>query len=147
MKAKLFRIRRMAPSDSPEVIGMLNRHFPHVGMTGEKLEQRLGKGAVFFVAESGGKILGFADLRMGKNALVRGLAVEEKWRGSGVGTALLEKAVEEARKKGYGTVYIKVQPENLEAVRVYQKIGFAAVREMAGKDGKPILLMRKRLEN
>ncbi len=142
----MFRIRRMAAPDRSEVIEMLNWHFPHVGMTGKKLEEKLGKGAVFFVAESGGKIVGFADLRMGKNALVRGLAVEKEWRGSGVGTALLEKAVEEARKKGYASVWIKTQAKNEGAVRVYRKIGFAAVRDTAGKMGETLLLMKKRLE-
>jgi len=142
----LFRTRRIAPDDYPEVIALLNRHFPHVGMTEEKLLGRLERGARFFVAESGGRIAGFVDLRLGKGALIRGLAVGGGWRGSGVGTALLEKAVACAKGEGYSSVYIKVQQGNEKAVRVYQKMGFAAVSETAGKMGEPLLLMRKKLE-
>jgi len=125
---------------------MLNRHFPHVEMNEEKLLGRLEKGAVFFVAENNGKIIGFVDLRLGGSVLVRGLAVEPRWRGKGVGSALLEKVIGFARKEGRSAVWIKVQPGNLEAVKIYQKAGFVPSQEITAKNGEQLLLMKRKLE-
>ena len=55
------------------------------------------------------------------------LAVSLPYRNQGVGTALIEKAKELAKKKGIGVVTLAVEPEN-KAKRLYQKLGFAYQR-------------------
>ncbi len=136
----------MAKKDENEVISILGKHFPHVGMTPEKLAFRISRGARFFVADEGGQVVGFCELRLGKNALLRGIAVEAGARGSGAGTALIEKAVEEARKEGRKRLYLKVEQANDQAIRVYGRMGFAVVREVVGKLGEMLFLMKKELE-
>lgn len=142
----MFRVRRMTQGDYGEVLSLLNEHFPHVGATVEKLTDRLARGAHFFVAESGGRVIGFVDLQMGRSAFVRGLAVAKRWRGKGVGTALLERAIAHARKEGKRFIYIKVRTSNEKAIRVYQKKGFVIIREKLGVTGEPLFVMRKGLE-
>lgn len=49
-------------------------------------------------------------------------------RGMGVGRALLHAFVEESRSKGYRSVVLSVEKENLAAVAMYEKAGFRVIR-------------------
>ena len=119
-----FSIRSMQPSDEPAVIALLNLHFPRVQMTPAKLHARLERGARFFVAEENGSIIGFADLRVGRRALLRGLAVQAEKRGRGVGSALVQAAVAEACTLGFKLFWVEALAEDVNAVRFYEKNGF-----------------------
>ena len=144
---KMFKARRMRDGDEDAVIRLLNLNFPHVAMTGEKLLLRLSKGSRFFVADEGGKVVGFCELRLGKNALLRGIAVKTGLREKGAGTVLVQKAVGEARKIGRRSLYVKVEVGNEKALRVYGNMGFAIRREIVSRMGERLYLMRKDLEN
>ncbi|QLG37359.1 GNAT family N-acetyltransferase [Paenibacillus sp. E222] len=52
-----------------------------------------------------------------------GMAVIETARGKGIGTLLIQEALEEARKRGIEAVSLSVDPDN-EAIRLYQRFGF-----------------------
>ena len=143
----MFKVRGMGEKDEDEVIGLLNATFPHVGMTREKLKSRLLRGARFFVAVSGEKVVGFADLRLGKYALLRGIGVNAGWKGKGVGAALLNRAVDEAKVLGKDRVWLKVRVDNSEAVKLYRENGFAVKHEEMDRQGGRVCLMVKRLEN
>ena len=53
----------------------------------------------FVIAESEGKLVGVVGLELyGESALLRSAAVEESWRGSGVGRVLVERALDVARQ-------------------------------------------------
>ena len=58
---------------------------------------------------------GFADL---------GMAVARDWRGRGVGSALLEAAVDWARARGLHKLSLSVFPHNDAAIALYRKHGF-----------------------
>ena len=53
-----------------------------------------------------------------------GIAVDEKFRGQGVGSLLLNKGIKVARKMGCERVVLDVALDNLGAKRLYEKIGF-----------------------
>ena len=144
---KMFKIRRMAKKDLEVVVGILNSHFPHIGMTAERMLERVATGSHFFVAEEGSEIAGFCELRIGRAALLRGIAVKAGVRGKGIGTALVKRAVLEARKFGVGKLWARVETANVAAVRFYENLGFAVKGETVGKTGMRMYLMRKGLEN
>ena len=53
----------------------------------------------FIVAESEGRLIGVVGLELyGGSALLRSAAVEESWRGSGVGRVLVDRALDMARQ-------------------------------------------------
>ncbi len=52
------------------------------------------------------------------------LAVDEKCRGRGIGTFILENSLELARDKGCKRVVLDVDPKNEGAKRLYQRFGF-----------------------
>jgi len=52
-----------------------------------------------------------------------GMAVIETARGKGIGTRLIQAALDEARKRGIDAVSLSVDPDN-DAIRLYRRFGF-----------------------
>jgi diamine N-acetyltransferase len=100
-------------------------------------ERELGTpGMVTILAESAGRLIGFAQLRFGPPpACVEGRApielqrfyVDGPWQGRGVAQALLEATVAEALARGAATLWLGVWERNERARRFYQRCGFVDV--------------------
>jgi ribosomal protein S18 acetylase RimI-like enzyme len=83
------------------------------------------------VAELDGRLIGYIKLGhptpLLSNAHVRqiqGLAVDAQARGRGVGRALLDAAMEEARRQGALRITLRVLGHNAPARRLYEAAGF-----------------------
>lgn len=88
------------------------------------------------VAEVDGQIAGFAVLLGGE---LDGLFVEPvQWR-RGIGTALVEAAVHEARRRGVSLVTVVASPE---ARAFYEKCGFAVEGETETRFGPAVRMSR-----
>ena len=82
-----------------------------------------------FVARVDGNIVGSLTLVIfriptGIRAWIEDVVVDESARGHGVGEALNQAAIEEARRKGAVTVDLTSRPSREAANRLYQRIGF-----------------------
>jgi ribosomal protein S18 acetylase RimI-like enzyme len=82
-----------------------------------------------FVARVDGNIVGSLTLvtfriPTGIRAWIEDVVVDESARGHGVGEALNQAAIEEARGKGAVTVDLTSRPSREAANRLYQRIGF-----------------------
>ncbi|MCX8129623.1 MAG: GNAT family N-acetyltransferase [Clostridia bacterium] len=55
---------------------------------------------------------------------ISNICVDEKCRGQGIGTFLLNKTIEMARQKGYSRVLLDVNAENIQAKRLYERMEF-----------------------
>jgi ribosomal protein S18 acetylase RimI-like enzyme len=84
------------------------------------------------VAELDGRLVGYVRLGfptpLAANAHVRqiqGLAVAEETRGRGVGRALIQAAVDEARRRGARRLTLRVLGHNAPARALYEAEGFA----------------------
>lgn len=53
-----------------------------------------------------------------------GIAVTKEVRGTGVGTLLMKKIINQAISEGYKSISLSVDPENSSAVHIYKKLGF-----------------------
>jgi len=84
------------------------------------------------VAEQGETILGFSTIRKleGRGAELSGIVVLESATGKGIGTRLLRKAMEGARRRGFGSILVKTEQINDRAIRFYKNAGFVE----SGKD-------------
>lgn len=51
------------------------------------------------------------------------IGVDENHRGNGAGTMLINYVIELARKNKYTDIYLSVNEENKEAIKLYEKIG------------------------
>lgn len=70
---------------------------------------------------------------------------EPAWRNRGVGTAVISTFIQEfaLTRPGIKTCIIDPEPENLRAIRSYEKVGFRYVRTFhSGEDDVDVYLMR-----
>ncbi|HEX4297332.1 MAG TPA: ribosomal protein S18-alanine N-acetyltransferase [Devosia sp.] len=99
------------------------------------------------------RVAGFAMLRLlGDDVELMTIAVEPKFRGKGVGAALLKACFEDLLMTPSKRMILEVAADNPAAIRLYQKLGFAKLSERQGyyarPDGKPAtaLVMARQLE-
>ena len=94
--------------------------------------------ATFLLAFIEGEAAGYAKLYRGESsACVTGerpvelarIYVLQRLLGSGVGRALMQRCVDEARASGSGVLWLGVWQRNLRAVAFYRKWGFTTVGE------------------
>lgn len=111
--------------------------------------------SVFFIAEVEGRAAGYAKLHPGEAPegvdgqkpieLVR-LYVAQAWLGRGVGPALMRRCIDEARGKGFQTIWLGVWERNRRAQAFYRKWDFHEVGEhifQLGSDPQRDILMRR----
>lgn len=86
------------------------------------------------VAESNQEIVGlihqifFLDpFHAGLNSYITSLFVKESHRKEGIGSQLLHKAIENAKKKSVIEVHVDTEEDNTRAIEFYQKHGFKKV--------------------
>jgi ribosomal protein S18 acetylase RimI-like enzyme len=72
-------------------------------------------------------ILGRTEEANRDEYLVSHVAVAPEYRRRGIATALLQKAEEEAKQKGYNKLVLEVETDNTGAIRTYEKFGFNTV--------------------
>lgn len=88
--------------------------------------------SVFMVAEANGQIIGVLGCTGGKRKANRhstylGMSIRKEWREQGIGTALMQAAIEWARGTGIITrMELEVFAHNARAIHVYEKCGFQA---------------------
>ncbi|MFE6795969.1 GNAT family N-acetyltransferase [Paenibacillus chitinolyticus] len=94
-------------------------------------------GNSILVAEISGEVVGCLQLtlipglaRMGMTrAQVEGVRVDSRYRGHGIGKALLKHAIEIAKVHGCGLVQLTTDKTRGDAHRFYGKLGFTASHE------------------
>jgi ribosomal protein S18 acetylase RimI-like enzyme len=98
-----------------------------------------------FVAERGGQVVGCSILRpsqpgRGSHVANAAYAVTAQARGAGVGRALAEHSLEEARRQGYAAMQFNfVVSTNHAAVELWKRLGFAIVGTLPGAFQHPSL--------
>jgi amino-acid N-acetyltransferase len=115
--SQCVELRTAQESDLPAVLGLLGRaHLPTAGVADAPSH--------FVMAESDGKLVGVVGLELyGESALLRSAAVEESWRGSGVGRVLVERALDLARERGIEDVFLLTTT----AEHYFPRFGFSCV--------------------
>jgi ribosomal-protein-alanine acetyltransferase len=105
-------------------------------------------GSIALVVETGVRILGFLIGRQVRDqAEVLNLAISHSERRQGLGTQLLDAALEEFRSRGAQTAYLEVRESNTAAIAFYERHGFAKVGRRRGYYQEPaeaaVTMMRK----
>lgn len=87
--------------------------------------------SVVFLAFDGNNPVGFVQLypsfssvSMMRSWVLNDLYVKEQFRGKGAGEKLIYKAIQFAKETGAKGVMLETDKENLNAQRLYEKIGF-----------------------
>lgn len=81
---------------------------------------------VIFLAFAGNEPIG--QIRLHKNwnvyAYVDDISVKPEYRGEGIGRALMLRAMEWARSRGFPGIMLETQDNNVAACRLYERCGF-----------------------
>lgn len=87
------------------------------------------RGTVWF-AERGSEVLGCAAMvNRGDRGQLRFVVLVPEARGLGLGRTLVDRALQHARRRGYGQVYLETT-DGLEAsMSIYEKLGFVTVHD------------------
>ncbi len=80
--------------------------------------------------------------RLSPDGRIGRMAVLREWRGKGVGSAVVDALVTEARRQGFTTIYLHAQ---MHAQRFYAKHGLETVGAPFDEAGIPHIEMIKRL--
>jgi len=119
------KLRTTTATDLPGVLDLLGRTgLPTEGVVADALPD-------FVVAEADGKLVGVVGLEVYReSALLRSVAVEESSRGSGVGRALIDRALALARERGIRDVYLLTTT----AEHYFPRFGFACIGRQSVPD-------------
>jgi ribosomal protein S18 acetylase RimI-like enzyme len=83
------------------------------------------------VALLAGEAVGFVDVGVrGRSAWIGGMGVVPAHRRAGIGLALMRAAQDEAAARGIGELWLEVITTNTAALRLYEQLGYARVREL-----------------
>lgn len=100
-----------------------------------QFDESLQENFFFYVAEDNGRVIAyiFAEIKpldypdlytVKELGNIDSLVVSEDWRGKGVGTELIQRAIEWFKSKDVSACTIGVMIENKEALALYEKLGF-----------------------
>jgi ribosomal-protein-alanine N-acetyltransferase len=113
----------------------------------------------FLVVDLDGKIVGYHMGRIEYGFSIRGrpqlikkghvisIAVLREHRGKGLGTALMQMALDEFLKSGCAVSFLEVRVSNEQAIAMYKKIGYTIAERIRGyyNDGEDAYVMEKQL--
>jgi ribosomal-protein-alanine N-acetyltransferase len=107
----------------------------------------------FVACDARRRIAGFALLRIAADeAELVTIAVDPKWRGKGIGTALLRAMLDDLSRTAARRIFLEVAADNPAAIALYRSFGFQQVGRRdayyARPDGRPAtaLVMKRDLE-
>jgi len=122
-------LRAMRVEDLSQVVGIEREAFAEPWRREDfEAELLIFTDSVLKVAVDGDEVVGYYVLwRVAGSFHLANVAVRRDWRGKGVGRALVEDAVAEARAAGALRVTLEVRKSNLPARALYRKLGFVAV--------------------
>jgi mycothiol synthase len=128
-----IRLFEPGRDDRPVHSAMMEAFVGHYGFVPKSFEEWLAVWRTpdvmpkhWFVAQDGeevvGAVLGVLRLDIG---WIADLGVRRAWRGRGVGEALVHRAMESFRERGFTSVGLNVDPQNeTGAMRLYERLGF-----------------------
>jgi [ribosomal protein S18]-alanine N-acetyltransferase len=116
-----------------------------VGELGQQPDSRY-----YLVAEEDGEIVAYAGLLAagGQGDVLTIAVATDRW-GQGIGSALLERLLAEADRRGCSEVFLEVRADNARAQRLYRRRGFADVgirRAYYQPSGTDAIVMRLDLQ-
>ena len=116
----------------------------------DSLLEAFGSGTKFFVAVKNKEVLGYIGIScILDEGYITNIAVFPEYRNQGVGTALLNRVFSLASDSGLSFVSLEVRVSNLNAISLYEKLGFKTEGRRKNFYDKPkedALIMTKRFE-
>ncbi len=132
-------VSKMTAAEIAAVAALDRRLFSGESWSEKDFESSLSDATRFFwVAREGDALLGFCGLSMVLDqGDILNIGVEPSARGKGIGSALLQAAVEQFRTAGGKELFLEVRASNLAAKALYEKFGFRQLSVRRGYYQQP----------
>lgn len=92
----------------------------------------------YIAADARRRIAGFALIRLAADeAELLTIAVDPKWRGKGLGRAIMEAVFADLMMSPARRMFLEVDEQNLAAIRLYERQGFATISSRKGYYPRP----------
>ncbi len=141
----MLTFRKMTPADADAVSEIEIKSFalPWKRDTFSEVVQR--ENTVYVVGELDGKVVAYAGAWLSFNeAEVMSVAVEENFRGRGIGTKLFAELIKLCKERGATAMTLEVRPSNTAAIKLYENFGLKSVGRRKGyyvDNGEDALIM------
>ena len=147
MPEKKLEFEKMTEGRLPEVLAIEQASFPDPWsevMFRQELEEDPGKYFIVLILDS--QVIGYGlgwivldEFHLGN------LAVSPGHKGQGHGSMILERMIEDVKKKGCRTVTLEVRASNITAINLYHKYNFKeiAVRKKYYQDEDALVLLAR----
>lgn len=139
----LKQVRLAALLDAPKAFGVTYQSASRY--TDEQWRQRASStGTAFWLAFVEGRAVGMVGAALGEAGRFNliGLWLEPGSRGHGLAPRLVAAVKARAVEQGHGRVYLDVAPDNMHAVRLYQREGFVFLDEWERLESHPQVRVR-----
>ena len=106
--------------------------------------ETIRKDSISIVAELDGQIVAYACVWISfDEADVANIAVDEKFRGLGIGTKLFAEIIRQVKLRGVNAITLEVRVSNTTAIKLYENFGLKSVGRRKGyyEDGEDALIM------
>ncbi len=132
-------VRPMASADLEAVWQLENQCFSDSWSMKLLADGLKGRYDRFWVAEMGGQICGYANLRIiaGEGEIER-IAVDSRFRRQGIGRKLMDKMEKSAAAEGVTDMTLEVRESNMAARKLYESFGFAEEGRRKGYYHNPL---------
>ena len=119
-------LRYAVSADIPAMVDIENRSFARPNSEDTfRREIEENPDMDYAIAEIDGKMAGFAGLwRVAGEGHINNVAVAPEYRGRGIGTEIIKKLIDDARKAGIREFTLEVRIANAAAIALYEKFGF-----------------------
>ncbi len=111
---------------------------PPIESTRDFVGQNIAAGHPHFVAVDGADVIGWCDVLprddSDTSTGVLGMGLHKNWRGKGLGKKLICTALAAAQAKNFTAIRLDVNVDNLNAIALYEKVGFAHTRTYSKPD-------------
>ena len=132
-------IRKLAILDVPAVLAILEESPETAAWSQESLLQLASVGPAAWTADLDGFLAGFLIGRIVADEFeILNMAVSRAYRRSGIGSRLLESALESSRIAGSARAYLEVRASNGPAIALYAHHGFTECGRRAGYYRDPV---------
>jgi len=145
------RLRRATLTDLDSLFALENASFSSDKLSRARLRHWIQAAhGILLVAVDGSTLLGAAltfTRRDSPAARLYSIAIAEAARGQGLGTRLLRRTEQEARKAGFKSMRLEVAVGNTHAIALYHKLGYVTFGHKRGfyEDGQDAVRMQKAL--
>jgi len=127
------QLRKAQLSDLDEIMEIEGQSFNEEAFSRRQMRYLLTSDNSFLVAEMQQQVVATMILLSKKKSKVLriyGLAVSDKFRGKGLGKAMLAEALNLATVGNFSVLSLEVKSVNNTAIKLYESFGFKAVKEL-----------------